>query len=139
MINPFNGEGIEYAMETGKLAAGMVVSALAHGASSEIPEYRIALHDIYAGYFRLGRTFLRGISKPELFRVMCQFGMSSRTVMAFALQVLANLAEERGGRIADRSFRGMVRLATKELEELEDPQIPTPSGSKEPVGAASPP
>ena len=137
MINPFNGEGIEYAMETGKLAAGMVASALAHGASAEIPEYRIALHDIYAGYFRLGRVFLRGISKPDLFRVMCQFGMSSRTVMAFALQVLANLAEDRGGRIADRAFRGMVKLAEKELEELKDPEIPTPPGLKEPVGAAS--
>ena len=136
MINPFNGEGIEYALETGKLAAAMVSAALAHGASAEIHEYRIALHDIYAGYFRLGRVFLRGISKPELFRVMCQFGMSSRTVMAFALQVLANLGEDKGGKLADRAFRTFVWLAEKELEELHDPEIPSPSGLKEPIGAA---
>ncbi|MGQ0680132.1 MAG: NAD(P)/FAD-dependent oxidoreductase [Actinomycetota bacterium] len=133
MINPFNGEGIEYAMETGKLAAAMVVSAHAHGASAEIHEYRIALHDIYAPYFRLGRLFLRMISKPELFRILCQFAMRSETVMAFALQVLANLGEERGGKAGDRGFRTLVRLAERQLEDLRDPQIPAPNGMKSPV------
>lgn len=138
MINPFNGEGIEYALETGKLAAAMVAAQLAHGASAEIAEYRIALHDIYGGYFRLGRIFLKAISKPELFRMLCAFGMSSRTVMAFALQVLANLGEEKGGKAADRGFRILVRLVEKELEELKDPQIPAPSGMKAPAGVAGP-
>lgn len=137
MINPFNGEGIEYALETGKLAAAMVAAQLAHGACAEIHEYRIALHDIYGGYFRLGRIFLRAISKPELFRILCGFGMRSRTVMAFALQVLANLGEERGGKAADRAFRAMVRLVEKELEALQDPEIPGPPGLKHPAGAAA--
>lgn len=137
MINPFNGEGIEYALETGKLAASMVASQLAHGASAEIAEYRIALHDIYGGYFRLGRIFLKGISKPQLFKVLCHFGMSSHTVMAFALQVLANLAEDRGGKAADRGFRMLVKMVEKELEELKDPEIPTPTGMKDTAGVGS--
>lgn len=128
MINPFNGEGIDYALETGKLAAGMVSAALARGSSTELADYQTALRDIYGGYYRLGRLFLRMISKPELFRVMCQIGMRSETVMAFALQVLANLGEEHGGRAADRAFRGLIKVAERGLDEYSEPEIPTPLG-----------
>lgn len=128
MINPFNGEGIDYALETGKLAAGMVSAAIARGGATELTDYPVALMDIYGGYYRLGRLFLRMISKPELFRIMCQGGMRSRTVMGFALQVLANLGEENGGKLADRAFRGMVRAAEKGIEEYRDPEIPEPLG-----------
>lgn len=133
MINPFNGEGIDYALETGKLAAGMVSAALSRGDSAELHDYQTALRDIYGGYYRLGRLFLKMISKPELFRLMCGIGMRSETVMAFALQVLANLGEDNGGKMADRAFRGLVRAAEKGLDEYRDPEIPTPSGAK--VGA----
>ncbi len=128
MINPFNGEGIDYALETGKLAAGMISAALARGSSTELVDYQVALRDIYGGYYRLGRLFLRMISKPELFRVMCQIGMRSETVMAFALQVLANLAEENGGKLADRAFRGLVKVAERGLDEYTEPDIPMPAG-----------
>jgi flavin-dependent dehydrogenase len=137
MINPFNGEGIDYALETGKLAAGMISAALARGDSAELGDYQTALTDIYGGYYRLGRLFLRMISKPELFRLMCGIGMRSESVMAFALQVLANLGEEHGGRMADRAFRGLVRVAEKGLEEYTDPEIPTPNGVKETAGTRS--
>lgn len=134
MINPFNGEGIDYALETGKLAAGMVSEAMAEGTTTELAHYREALHDIYGGYYRLGRLFSRLICRPEVFRAMCQVGMRSQTVMAFALQVLANLGEEQGGRMGDRAFRAMVRLAEKQLEELQDPLIPSPKGGETPKG-----
>ena len=130
MINPFNGEGIDYALETGKLAAGMVSAALSRGDTTELHDYQVALTDIYGGYYRLGRLFLKMISKPELFRLMCGIGMRSETVMAFALQVLANLGEDHGGRMADRAFRGLVRAAERGLEDYSDPQIPTPNGVK---------
>lgn len=136
MINPFNGEGIDYALETGKLAAGMVAAALASGTSAELGSYRYALNDLYGGYYRMGRLFSRLISKPDVFRAMCQIGMRSQTVMAFALQVLANLGEEQGGRVSDRAFRAMVRAAEQELEDLTDPEIPGPSPARAASGAA---
>jgi menaquinone-9 beta-reductase len=128
MVNPFNGEGIDYALETGKLAAGMIAEALADGNSTELAEYRVALIDIYGGYYRLGRKFLEMISRPKMFRLMCQVGMRSHTVMAFALQILANLAEEQGGKLNDRAFRAFVRMAERDLLDLKDPEIPTPKG-----------
>jgi hypothetical protein len=106
----------------------MVSAALARGDSAELTDYQVALTDIYGGYYRLGRLFLRMISKPDLFRLMCQIGMRSETIMAFALQVLANLAEDHGGRMADRAFRGLVKVAERGLEEYKDPEIPVPNG-----------
>jgi geranylgeranyl reductase family protein len=128
MVNPFNGEGIDYALETGKLAAGMVAEALSNGHSAELAYYGTALTDIYGGYYRLGRKFLEMISRPKVFRLMCQVGMRSQTIMAFALQVLANLAEDRGGGVNDRAFRAFIRFAERDLAELKDPEIPAPRG-----------
>lgn len=126
MVNPFNGEGIAYALETAKLAAGLIAEQLRSGSSNELLEYREALHDVYGSYYRIGRRFVRIIGKPQAFRALCQVGMRSQTIMEFVFQVLANLGEERGGRLGDRGFRALVRLAERELPDLREPEIPEP-------------
>lgn len=126
MVNPFNGEGIAYALETGKLGASLLAEALKAGSTAELAHYREALHDIYGAYYRLGRLFSRVIGRPWAFSLLTVVGMRWRPLMVFALQLLGNLAEDEGGRFFDRAFRGIVRLAEKELEELPEPQIPSP-------------
>jgi len=58
MVNPFNGEGIAYAMESGQLAAEVMVQALARpeGPAREraLLGYPAALRARYGGYYRLG-------------------------------------------------------------------------------------
>jgi len=133
MVNPFNGEGIAYALETGKLAALLVDETLEAGSGVEIPEYREALYDLYGAYYRIGRRFTRFIGNPRYFQALVAVGMRSRRIMEFVFQVLANLAESSGGGLGDRGFRALVRLAEKELTELEEPQVP---GPRERAGAA---
>jgi len=123
-VNPFNGEGIAYALETGKLAAGMVADALDSGASTELVAYRAALHETYGAYYRAGRIFTQLIARPALFKAMCQVGMRSKTVMGFVFQILANLNEENGGRLADRNIRRMLKLAHQQLPELKESDEP---------------
>src|SRR5262249_35496473 len=54
MVNPFNGEGIAYAMEAGEIAARVIVQALGRptAASTEtaLAGYPAALKDAYGGY-----------------------------------------------------------------------------------------
>lgn len=126
LVNPFNGEGIAYALETAKLGASLISSSLVSGRDEELSEYRVALHDIYSSYFRLGRKFVKIIGRPRAFQAMVQVGMRSKTLMSFVFQVLANLAEERGGRITDRAFRALCRYAEYELPDIEEPDIPAP-------------
>jgi geranylgeranyl reductase family protein len=55
LISPFTGEGISYALESGKLAAETVDAAIRRGAPHDLREYEMALEQRYAGYFEMGR------------------------------------------------------------------------------------
>lgn len=126
MVNPFSGEGIAYALETAKLAAGLVTEALAGGDGTELAHYRDALHDTYGGFFRMGRSFARAIGNPRLYLLLAMIGMNSRRLMQFLFEFGAFLVEPAGGRLSDRAFRTMLRAAQHRMPELTDVDLPSP-------------
>jgi geranylgeranyl reductase family protein len=114
MVNPFNGEGIAYAMEAGEIAARVVTQALSRRAWQDtervLRTYPQALNDAYGGYYALGRLFVRAIGRPELMKFATRHGMRRPTAMRFVLKLLANLTDPRGGDAADRVINAMSRL-----------------------------
>src|SRR5262252_10928177 len=72
LVNPFTGEGIAYALESGQIAAQVITHALArpHAAAAEnvLQTYPAALQDAYGGYYALGRAFLRLIGHSRNIR-----------------------------------------------------------------------
>jgi len=125
-VNPFNGEGIAYALETGKLSAAIVAEALENGKTVSLIEYHTALNDIYGGYYRIGRKFAKIIGSPRAFHALCSVGLRSQTLMEFVFKVLANLGEDKGGGFGDRVIRAMGKFADHDLDQLKDPDIPMP-------------
>ena len=115
MVNPFNGEGIAYAMESGALAAEVVTQALARpeGAEREraLLAYPAELKVRYGGYYRLGGVFVKLIGNPQVMRLATKHGMPHPTLMRFVLKLLANLTDPRGGDAMDRIINGLSRLA----------------------------
>jgi geranylgeranyl reductase family protein len=115
MVNPFNGEGIAYAMESGEILAHTIAQALARPTPAETERvlrgYPRALQEAYGGYYTLGRVFVQLIGRPELMRFAARHGMKRPALMGFALKLLANLTDPRGGDAADRLINGMARLA----------------------------
>jgi geranylgeranyl reductase family protein len=115
MVNPFNGEGITYAMESGEIAARVVTQALSRptwpGAERVLCTYPQALKDAYGGYYTLGRLFVRGIGRPELMKFATKHGLRRPVAMRFVLKLLANLTDPRGGDAADRVINAMSKLA----------------------------
>jgi geranylgeranyl reductase family protein len=115
MVNPFNGEGIAYAMESGEILAGTIATALAcptrEQAERVLHGYPRALADSYGGYYALGRMFVQLIGRPQLMHFATRHGMARPALMRFALKLLANLTDPRGGDAADRLINGMTRLA----------------------------
>jgi geranylgeranyl reductase family protein len=115
MVNPFNGEGIAYAMESGEILARLIAQALSRPSRAEaervLRSYPQALRDGYGGYYALGRLFVQLIGRPELMRYATRKGMNRPALMRFALKLLANLSEPRGGDAADRVISAMTRLA----------------------------
>jgi len=115
MVNPFNGEGIAYAMESAAIAARCAVHALARpeGPAREraLQHYPVALKQALGGYFRLGNAFSRLIGHPAIMRTATKHGMPRTTLMRFILKLLANLYETRDGDAMDRVITAMTRLA----------------------------
>ena len=68
MINPFNGEGIAYGYETGRLAAVVLGQALTSNDPGELREYEQRLQAEYGLYYRVARAFVRAISRPTVMR-----------------------------------------------------------------------
>jgi geranylgeranyl reductase family protein len=114
MVNPFNGEGIAYAMEASEIAARVIAQALARpgraGAERVLQGYPQALRDAYGGYYTLGRKFVGAIGHPWVMKFSTRHGMPRPALMRFTLKLLANLTEPRGGDAADRVINALSRL-----------------------------
>jgi menaquinone-9 beta-reductase len=90
-INPFNGEGIAYAYETGRLAASVVANALVAEDMSLLAEYERLTDERYALYYKVAGAFVQLIGNPRAMRTLAGTGMYSRTVMEWVLRVMSNL------------------------------------------------
>jgi menaquinone-9 beta-reductase len=115
MVNPFNGEGIDYAMEAASLAATVVADALSRDVAAArervLQGYPDALKKEHGGYFTLGRIFLRLIGDPRIMKIATDHGLPRPWLMKFTLKLLANLTDHRDGDVYDRVINALTRLA----------------------------
>jgi flavin-dependent dehydrogenase len=110
-INPFNGEGIAYGYETGRLAAAAVARALSGEGVHALVDYESQLQAAYGLYFKVAREFVRLISRPDLMRVCVQTGMHSRSIMGWLLRIMANLVRPEELGPAEAAYRALEAIA----------------------------
>ncbi|HEU0213838.1 MAG TPA: geranylgeranyl reductase family protein [Jiangellaceae bacterium] len=114
MVNPFNGEGIDYAMEAANLAATVVADARARTTDAArervLRQYPAVLKQEHGGYYTLGRVFVKLIGDPRIMKLCTRHGLPHPTLMRFTLKLLANLTDRRGGDAMDRLINAMTRL-----------------------------
>jgi menaquinone-9 beta-reductase len=116
MINPFNGEGIAYAMESAEIAASAMAEAHQRGPGSPAAEralesYPAKLKAELGGYYTLGRAFVKLIGHPAVMRVCTTYGLPRRRLMRFTLKLLANLTDARDGDAMDKLINSLSRIA----------------------------
>jgi geranylgeranyl reductase family protein len=109
-VNPFNGEGIAYAMESAEVA----VQALSRpdGAARELAlqAYPTAMKAAYGGYYTLGRVFVQLIGNPRVMQLATRHGLPHPLLMKFTLKLLANLTDPHGGDAMDRVINGLTKV-----------------------------
>ena len=114
MVNPFNGEGIAYALESGEIAARTIAQALARptaaAAETVLQTYPDELAHAYGGYYTLGRTFVKLIGKPSFMQFATRHGVKRPWVMRFTMKLLGNLTETRGGDAVDRLVNAVSKM-----------------------------
>ncbi len=116
MVNPFNGEGIDYAMEAGEMAADAIAEAHYRGAGSSSAEkalegYQSCLKARLGGYYRLGTIFVKLIGDPRVMRICTTYGLPRKSLMKLVNKLLANLTDARDGDLSDRLINTLTRLA----------------------------
>lgn len=111
-INPFNGEGIAYAYETGRMAADHVGRAIEKDDRSLIWGYRDQVLDEYDLYYRVARVFVRLIGQPGTMRILTRTGLRNKTLMEWVLRVMANILRPDERHLAEAAYRMIERAVT---------------------------
>jgi geranylgeranyl reductase family protein len=114
LVNPMNGEGIDYGLESGMLAADLFVADPA----SAPAEYDRQIGERFDGFLRTGRRFAFLIGHPRLMRTGLRVAVGTDKIAQITLQVMGNLVDSSTPGAAGRT----MRLADKALA-LADPLL----------------
>ncbi len=106
-VNPLNGEGIDYGLETGRLAAQMLASEtdFTHAWPAELQAH-------YGYAFSIARRLAGYLTVPRLLPTLGPIGMRSRSLMKVALRVMGNLVTEEDKDLVARVWRGAGKVST---------------------------
>jgi geranylgeranyl reductase family protein len=88
-VNPLNGEGIDYGLETGRLAAELLESE-----SDFSQVWPLLLQDHYARGFSVARRLALLLTIPRFLPATGPLAMRSRLLMGIAVRVMGNLVTE---------------------------------------------
>ncbi len=106
LINPMNGEGIDYGLESGILAADLFIDSPATA-----PErYDREIADRFDAFLRTGRRFSFLIGHPLILRSGLRLAVGTQAVADITLQVMGNLVRPDTPGAAGRVLRVADRL-----------------------------
>ncbi len=109
-VNPLNGEGIDYGLETGRLIAEMIADLTA-GATGDSPDGGLAtawpatLREHYGEAFSIARRLAGLVTVPRLLPALGPVGMRSEMMMTLALRWMGNLVTDEDRDRAARVWR----------------------------------
>jgi geranylgeranyl reductase family protein len=109
--NPFNGEGIDYAYETGRMVADLLDESLRTGDGLALQRYPDLLEAEYGLYFKVARLFAKIIGQPALMRELTRVGMHSRSLMEWVLVIMANLLNPDELGPAEAAYKAAAAIA----------------------------
>jgi geranylgeranyl reductase family protein len=109
-INPWNGEGIAYGYETGRIASEHIDRALRSDDLTQLQRYPDQLDEQYGDYYRMARLFVKIIGYPSIMRTLAHSGLHSKPLMEWVLKVMANLLEEEDRHIGDKAYFMLERM-----------------------------
>ncbi|MFD5467008.1 geranylgeranyl reductase family protein [Kitasatospora sp. NPDC127059] len=114
-VSPGTGEGIAYAMESGRYAAETIVQAHARrtdrGRELALRAYPQRLRSAYAGYFALGRLAADLLGRPRLLGAAGAAGLGHPALLKVAFRLMVNLTEPNSKDALDRLLHLVGRVA----------------------------
>lgn len=114
LINPMNGEGIDYGLESGMLAADLFLADPATAPA----RYDVEVAERFDAFLRTGRRFSFLIGHPFILRNGLRLAVGTQSVANITLAVMGNLVDNETPGAAGR----VMRIADKALE-IADPVL----------------
>lgn len=109
--NPLTGAGIEYAIETGMIAADVVCEALNAGSATALQQYPKAVEARYGTYFKVGRLTTRLLGNPAVHRRVAKLSASSSVVAEAYLRLGSNQLRDGSFGPAELAYRAGRTIA----------------------------
>lgn len=110
VANPFNGDGVDAALMSARLAADVLDDALGAGGSAALQRYPRLVADEVGEYHQVGRLAARFLGQPAVLRPMLRLASRRDRVMGAALRIATNeLRRDHGG--AERAYATARLLA----------------------------
>ncbi|MFC4947869.1 geranylgeranyl reductase family protein [Pseudonocardia sp. GCM10023141] len=107
-VNPLNGEGIDYGLETGRLVAELMVGQRELGVA-----WPATLRTHYGQAFSIARRLAGLLTLPRLLPLAGPVGMRSRGLMTVALRVMGNLVTDADRDLTARAWRAAGKLSLR--------------------------
>ncbi|CAA0110944.1 Menaquinone reductase [Mycolicibacterium vanbaalenii] len=104
-VNPLNGEGIDYGLETGRLAVDLL------GLDDYSGAWPTVLHEHYARGFSVARRLALLLTFPRFLPAAGPLAMRSSALMKIAVRVMGNFVTDEDADAVARVWRGAGRLS----------------------------
>jgi menaquinone-9 beta-reductase len=106
-VNPLNGEGIDYGLETGRSVVDLF------GEDDWSTAWPATLRRHYGHAFSIARRLAGLLTVPRFLPAAGPVGMRSRALMTVALRVMGNLVTDEDRDVVARAWRTAGRLSVK--------------------------
>ncbi|MGY1849064.1 MULTISPECIES: geranylgeranyl reductase family protein [unclassified Blastococcus] len=106
-VNPLNGEGIDYGLETGRTLAGLL------GEDDWTAAWPATLRRHYGEAFSIARRLAGLLTVPRFLPLAGPVGMRSRPLMTVALRVMGNLVTDEDRDAVARAWRTAGKLSVR--------------------------
>jgi menaquinone-9 beta-reductase len=123
-VNPLNGEGIDYGLETGRIVVDLLDSD-----DDLTLAWPATLREHYGSAFSIARRLAKLLTVPRLLPAAGPVGMRSKALMTVALRVMGNLVTEEDHDVVARAWRlaGRASMRADELPPFPAADLRTPA------------
>jgi geranylgeranyl reductase family protein len=111
LANPFNGSGVDTALESGRLAADVLHDALTGDASLVLPTYPARVAAAYDRTHQLARLFARMLVSPAVVERLGRTVLHSRSLLEWSVRIMAGLLRPDEVGPAEAAFALASRIA----------------------------
>jgi menaquinone-9 beta-reductase len=120
LVNPLSGEGIDYALESGRMAARHLLALFQEGdlSTERLAEYHALLHARFHNLFQFGEWIRDWYGHPLLINILVVLANRHPELRQLLANIVLGEREPRGYRPATMLARLLIYLASRQLSAI---------------------